>query len=67
MAAAADEASRECLDSETADGGTIPKYLPAEHFTNQNAAQAAYVLSGFFFAAGNNTLFRISRYPGDVG
>lgn len=26
-----------------------------------------YVFLGFFFAAGNKTLFRIRRYPGEVG
>jgi hypothetical protein len=31
------------------------------------SAFCTYVLSGFFFAAGNSTLFRINRYPGEFG
>jgi hypothetical protein len=31
------------------------------------AHKYGYVFLGFFFAAGNKTLFKIRRYPGEVG
>src|SRR5581483_9282460 len=33
----------------------------------RQASRLTHVLSGFFFAAGNSTLLRINRYPGELG
>ena len=32
-----------------------------------NSLVSVYVFCFFFFAAGNNTLFKINRYPGELG
>ena len=47
---------------------TLPiRYKFSKNLSHTNENKRNYVFLFFFLAAGNNMLFRISRYPGELG